>query len=353
MKRAFDIIVSMFLFLVLGLPFVVVAILVKLTSAGPLIYWSDRIGKDNRIFRMPKFRTMRIDTPEVASHLLTDPDRWFTPVGSLLRRTSLDELPQLWSVLVGDMSFVGPRPALHNQDDLIALRTLKRVHLLTPGITGWAQINGRDETPIPQKVTHDAYYLEHQSLWLDFKIIAITLFQVVRRKGTSVPAGIRGQAQGETIPPEAFLASGANWFNQGDYHRALSAYDRAVQTLIEPAIALNNRGVVWAAKGEYEKAIADLNESIRFAPQFEVAHRNRAFVWSEMAEEEKARIDLDTAERLSKRFSARASTQCGERDTLPLLLNHTGDEVAWKWTNTNEEPCSCSKAAGRLGKLSM
>ncbi|MCH8830908.1 MAG: sugar transferase, partial [Planctomycetes bacterium] len=163
-----------------------IAIAVKLTSKGPAWYWSDRVGRLNRIFRMPKFRTMRIETPQVASHLLEDPNRWLTPIGNLLRRTSLDELPQLWSVLKGDMSFVGPRPALFNQDDLIALRTKHGVHELPVGVTGWAQINGRDESPIPEKVAFDVEYLQKRSLWFDLKIIGITAWKVIRRDGTSV-----------------------------------------------------------------------------------------------------------------------------------------------------------------------
>jgi Sugar transferases involved in lipopolysaccharide synthesis len=164
-------------------PILVIAVLVRLTSRGPALYWSDRVGVGNGIFKMPKFRTMRIDTPAVATHLLTDPDAYLTPIGPFLRKSSLDERPQLWSVLKGDMSFVGPRPALFNQDDLIALRTERGVHRLIPGITGWAQINGRDDIPIPKKVELDAYYLLHRSFLLDIKIILLTIFKVVRREG--------------------------------------------------------------------------------------------------------------------------------------------------------------------------
>jgi O-antigen biosynthesis protein WbqP len=160
-----------------------IAILVRLTSKGPAVYWSDRVGRYNGIFKMPKFRTMRSDTPAVATHLLSNPDEYLTPIGSFLRKSSLDELPQLWSVLKGDMSFVGPRPALFNQDDLIALRTDRGVHRLIPGITGWAQINGRDDIPIPKKVEFDAYYLLHRSFLLDIKIILLTVFKVARREG--------------------------------------------------------------------------------------------------------------------------------------------------------------------------
>jgi O-antigen biosynthesis protein WbqP len=158
---------------------------IKATSRGPVLYWSDRIGQGNRIFRMPKFRTMRVDTPAVATHLLQSPERYLTPIGSLLRRSSLDELPQLWSILAGDMSVVGPRPALFNQHDLIELRTQQGVHVLRPGLTGWAQVNGRDEIPIPEKVRFDAYYLQHRSLWLDLRIIGLTLVKVLRHEGVS------------------------------------------------------------------------------------------------------------------------------------------------------------------------
>ncbi len=169
--------------LLVGLPMVLVALLVRLTSPGPVLYWSERVGKDNLIFRMPKFRTMRVDTPAVATHLLNDPDSYLTPIGPFLRKSSLDELPQLWSVLKGDMSFVGPRPALFNQNDLVALRTAKGVHQLIPGITGWAQINGRDDLPIPVKVALDVHYLKHRSIMLDTKILFLTLLKVLKREG--------------------------------------------------------------------------------------------------------------------------------------------------------------------------
>lgn len=183
MKRLFDVSVALLAVAVLSIPLLVVAVLVKLTSPGPIVYWSDRVGRYNRIFRMPKFRTMRVDTPAVATHLLADPKRFLTPLGPFLRKSSLDELPQLWSILVGDMSFVGPRPALFNQDDLIALRTEYGVDQVLPGLTGWAQINGRDELPIPDKVRLDAEYLQRQSFFLDLKIIFLTFLKVVRRDG--------------------------------------------------------------------------------------------------------------------------------------------------------------------------
>jgi len=185
LKRAFDIMVSSVALLVMAAPIAVIACLVRLTSPGPAIYWSDRVGRNNKIFRMPKFRTMRIDTPAVATHLMSNPDAYVTPVGRFLRRTSLDELPQLWSILVGDMSVVGPRPALFNQEDLIALRTEAGVHALTPGLTGWAQINGRDELPIPVKVQFDVEYLRQRSFWLDLKIIVLTFVRVLHRQGVS------------------------------------------------------------------------------------------------------------------------------------------------------------------------
>lgn len=185
MKRVFDIFLSLVFLCVFGVPMLLIAVLVRLTSAGPALYWSDRVGRGNRLFRMPKFRTMRVDTPPMATHLMRDPGRFLTPVGGLLRRTSLDELPQLISILRGDMSFVGPRPALFNQEDLIALRTQKGVHQITPGLTGWAQVNGRDELPIPVKVEYDFQYLNSQSFFLDIKIITMTAFQAVAGKGVS------------------------------------------------------------------------------------------------------------------------------------------------------------------------
>ncbi len=163
----------------------VISALVKMTSHDPVLYWSDRVGKDNIIFKMPKFRTMKIDTPAVATHLLSDSDQYLTAIGGFLRRSSLDELPQLVSILKGDMSFVGPRPALFNQEDLVALRTQRGVHVLTPGLTGWAQINGRDELPIPVKVEFDEYYLKHRSFYFDLKILFLTFVKVVRREGVT------------------------------------------------------------------------------------------------------------------------------------------------------------------------
>lgn len=185
MKRFVDFSLALLASLVLALPVLVLIILVWLTSPGPVFYWSDRVGRNNRIFKMPKFRSMRIGTPAVATHLLKDPRTYLTPIGSFLRKSSLDELPQLWSILVGDMSFVGPRPALFNQDDLIALRTDCGVDQLVPGLTGWAQVNGRDELPIPEKVSLDFEYLQRQSLFFDFYIIWLTVLKVLRRDGVS------------------------------------------------------------------------------------------------------------------------------------------------------------------------
>ncbi len=184
-KQFFDYSVSLFFLLLLLLPILLIGIVVHITSFGSTFYWSNRVGYNNEIFKMPKFRTMRIDTPAVATHLLENPDQFLTPIGGFLRKTSLDELPQLWSILKGDMSFVGPRPALFNQDDLIALRTEKGVHKLVPGLTGWAQVNGRDELPIPEKVALDVEYMERQSFWFDLKILWMTFLKVLRRDGVS------------------------------------------------------------------------------------------------------------------------------------------------------------------------
>lgn len=181
MKRFLDIMISICVLAVFGVPWIIIACMVRLTSKGPVLYWSDRVGKNNVIFSMPKFRSMQVDTPEVATHILANPDSYLTPIGSFLRKSSLDELPQLWSILKGDMSFVGPRPALFNQYDLIALRTECGVDKLIPGLTGWAQINGRDELPVVKKVSLDYEYLKRQSVWLDIKIIFLTAAKVIQR----------------------------------------------------------------------------------------------------------------------------------------------------------------------------
>jgi O-antigen biosynthesis protein WbqP len=184
-KRSFDIVLTLLALVMLALPMLATAIAVRLTSAGPALYWSDRVGKNNQIFKMPKFRSMRIDTPAVATHLLENPAQWVTPIGSFIRKTSLDELPQLWCILKGDMSIVGPRPALFNQHDLIALRTEQGVHTLVPGLTGWAQVNGRDELTIPEKVRLDTHYLHTRTTWLDMQIVWRTFTQTMRSQGVS------------------------------------------------------------------------------------------------------------------------------------------------------------------------
>ena len=184
-KRLFDLIAGVCAGLALLAPIVLVALAVRLTSSGPALYWSDRVGRNNKIFKMPKFRSMRVGTPTVATHLLGNPKAHLTPIGSFLRKSSLDELPQLWSILVGDMSFVGPRPALFNQLDLISQRTEQGVHALVPGLTGWAQVNGRDELPILDKVKLDAVYMRCQSLQFDLRILWLTLVKVLRRDGVS------------------------------------------------------------------------------------------------------------------------------------------------------------------------
>ncbi|MDC1458613.1 sugar transferase [Burkholderiaceae bacterium] len=185
MKRVFDIFLGCLTALILCVPVLLVAMAVRLTSTGPALYWSDRVGRNNVIFKMPKFRSMRVGTPALATHLLADARSHLTPIGSFLRKSSLDELPQLWSILRGDMSFVGPRPALFNQQDLIALRTEQGLHILMPGLTGWAQVNGRDDLPISQKVAFDAEYLQLQGLWFDLKILWLTFLKVLRRDGVS------------------------------------------------------------------------------------------------------------------------------------------------------------------------
>lgn len=185
LKRAFDLLLALGLGVLLLLPILMVALAVRMTSTGPVLYWSDRVGRRNRIFRMPKFRSMRMETPIVATHLLADPAAYLTPIGSFLRKTSLDELPQLWSIFKGDMSFVGPRPALFNQNDLIAMRTEQGVDSLVPGLTGWAQVNGRDELSIAEKVRLDAEYMSRQSFFFDLSVLWLTFLQVLRREGVS------------------------------------------------------------------------------------------------------------------------------------------------------------------------
>ena len=185
LKRLFDLLLVLMAIAVLGVLIILIALAVRITSKGPALYWSDRVGRNNVIFKMPKFRSMRVGTPTVATHLLIDPQSHLTPIGSFLRKSSLDELPQLWSILVGDMSFVGPRPALFNQHDLVSLRTQQGVHVLLPGLTGWAQVNGRDQLSIPAKVDLDAAYLQRQSLWFDLHILCLTFLKVLQRDGVN------------------------------------------------------------------------------------------------------------------------------------------------------------------------
>lgn len=185
MKRFLDLAISMILLVLLGIPMLLIGLAVKLSSHGPILYWSDRVGRGNHLFRMPKFRTMRGNTPQVATHLLDDPEAYLTPIGSFLRSSSLDELPQLFSVIRGDLSLVGPRPALFNQDDLIAHRTKLGIHLIRPGITGWAQVNGRDDLPVPVKVQYDYEYLGSRSFYFDIRILFLTVFKVLMHDGVS------------------------------------------------------------------------------------------------------------------------------------------------------------------------
>ena len=185
MPRRINLLLALLLIPPITIPFLIIAVLVRVTSSGSVIYWSTRMGRNNKTFKMPKFRTMRLNTPDIATHLIENADQFVTPIGRILRKTSLDELPQLWSILKGDMAFVGPRPALYNQDDLIFLRTQKGIHRLTPGVTGWAQIHGRDDLPIPEKVEMDFYYIRNRSTALDLNIIWRTFFTVFKSKGIS------------------------------------------------------------------------------------------------------------------------------------------------------------------------
>ena len=185
MKRLFDLILAMILIMVLLVPMLVIMLAIRLTSKGPALYWSDRIGFDNSIYKMPKFRSMRVDTPQVATHLMSNPDKFLSPIGRFLRQTSLDELPQLLSILKGDMSFVWPRPALYNQEDLITLRSEYGLHRLLPGLTGWAQVNGRDDLSISEKVVLEVEYMRRKSIWFDLKILWLTFLKVINRKGVS------------------------------------------------------------------------------------------------------------------------------------------------------------------------
>jgi len=184
-KRLFDIVLAVFLMILFGLPMLLIAVFIRLRSKGPALFWTNRVGINNKIFKMAKFRTMKVDTPQLATHLMKDPKAYLIPGGAFLRKSSLDELPQLINVLNGDMSFVGPRPALFNQDDLVSLRTQKGVQVLIPGITGWAQVNGRDDLPIPVKVSFDDYYLQHRTFRLDLYILFLTALKVIKKEGVS------------------------------------------------------------------------------------------------------------------------------------------------------------------------
>ena len=183
MKRIFDLILALVLVVLLGIPMLVIGVLIKLMSKGTAIFWTDRVGANNRIFKMAKFRTMKLNTPQVATHLMENPEEYLIPGGAFLRKYSLDELSQLFNVLRGEMSFVGPRPALFNQDDLITLRTKRNIHKLVPGVTGWAQVNGRDDLAIPVKVSFDEYYLNHRSFAFDLYILLLTAIKVIKREG--------------------------------------------------------------------------------------------------------------------------------------------------------------------------
>ena len=185
MKRIFDLILAAILIIVFSAPMLFIIFAIRLTSKGPALYWSERVGLDNSIYKMPKFRTMKIDTPQVATHLMSNPEKFLSPIGGFLRQTSLDEIPQLLSILKGDMSFVGPRPALYNQEDLITLRSDHGLHKLIPGLTGWAQVNGRDELSIPEKVAFEVEYMQKKSFWFDLKILWMTFLKVINNQGVS------------------------------------------------------------------------------------------------------------------------------------------------------------------------
>jgi len=302
MKRACDLWLSVVLSVLLGLPLLAIALSIKLTSAGPVLYWSDRVGRGNSIFKMPKFRTMRSDTPQVASHLLAHSESWLTPIGSLLRRSSLDELPQLWSVFKGNMSLVGPRPALYNQHDLIAIRTELEVHRLTPGLTGWAQINGRDELPVPIKADYDAYYLEHRSLLLDLRILFLTFWKVFRREGTAVPGHILG-ADSPSGVAQALVESANASMAKSDPQRALDDYSQALRLDPSDGLVYNLRGNAWLAQGDEEKALADFNEAIQRKPQLAIAYHNRASLWERQGDYERALADHTRAAELDPAYA--------------------------------------------------
>ena len=287
MKRILDVMLAAILLSVGLVPILLITLAVKLTSKGPVLYWSDRVGRGNKIFKMPKFRTMRTDTPQVASHLLADSETWLTPIGNLLRRSSLDELPQLWSILKGDMSFVGPRPALYNQHDLIAVRTELDVYQLVPGLTGWAQINGRDELPVAIKAEFDSYYLEHRSFLLDCRILFLTLWKAFRREGTAVPPQLLG-ADTPRGMSQALVDSANASMVKSDYQLAIADYNQALRLDPTDGLAYNLRGKAWLALGDEEKALADFNEAVRRQPQLATAYHNRASLWERRGDYERA-----------------------------------------------------------------
>ena len=303
MKRVVDVVLAAILLAIALAPILLIALAVKLTSKGPVLYWSERVGRGNRIFKMPKFRTMRTDTPQVASHLLAQSESWLTPIGNLLRRSSVDELPQLWSILKGDMSLVGPRPALYNQHDLVAIRTELDVHQLTPGLTGWAQINGRDELPVAIKAELDAYYLEHQSFPLDCRILFLTFWKVFRREGTTVPYELLGADSGVSMT-QALVDSANAWMAQGDSLRAIADYSQALRLDPTDGVVYNFRGIAWLAQGDEEKAMADFNQAIQRKPQFAVAYQNRASLWERKGDCERATADQTRAAELDPEYAA-------------------------------------------------
>jgi O-antigen biosynthesis protein WbqP len=241
---------------------------------------------------MPKFRTMWVDTPQVASHMLASPEKWFTPVGSLLRRTSLD------------MSFVGPRPALYNQHDLIALRTERGVHELVPGITGWAQINGRDECPIPIKVELDEYYLKHRSFFFDVEILWLTFWKVLRREGTAVPAAVQG-ADSPDAMAKSLLESGKAWCANRDFRLALCDFDQAIR-LAPTAASFHCRGQARAMKGDYQAAIDDFNDAINREPSLAEAYFDLARAWDALGDAEQAKANYGKAAELDSQFRNRS-----------------------------------------------
>lgn len=311
-KRGLDILMSLLGAVCLFIPLTVIALAVKLTSRGPILYWSDRVGRENRLFRMPKFRTMRTDTPQLASHLLANAEQWMTPMGGVLRKFSLDELPQIWSVLKGDMSVVGPRPALYNQHDLVEIRTELGVQRLTPGLTGWAQINGRDELPIAVKAKLDEYYLNNWSPWFDFKIILLTIWKSLRGESTKVPEGLLG-ARATSEMCHALLESGRTLHERGEFARAVDDFSQAIRlspTHLEAHLA---RSEAFASMGEYDRSISDLSRVIELDPSSAVGHFRRARAWSLLGEHSRADTDHEIASQLDPKFASLGRFEAGGR----------------------------------------